>query len=170
MDAAAQLLRQFEPLVATEVRRIRWRLSSSYLDDDDLFAVGHSAVLEAAQAFQPGRGPLGPWVRRRVRSRLSNALKRAQRHEAPSEDGQVVPNGRSPEELLVSLQAVAWVRGAMGVLPPRQRVIVVARMSGETVRKTAASLGISPTRVQQEHNAALRQLRQQALADGYEGE
>lgn len=160
-----EALRQYDLLIRREVRRLAWRCAQSYLEVDDLYTLGQAAALDAVASFEPARGAEGAWVRQRVRWKLQNALRSTSQREMPTEHTARTPNGRNPEEVLTALEDVMWVRTALGVLPPRQRVIIAARISGEVFRETAESLGISRTRVKQEYKAALQRLHDEAVAD-----
>ncbi len=169
-DAKARaLLREFGSLVEKALKRYS-RVELQGLGYDDLRAIAHVAVLEASISHDEERCKLRTWVYRTVCWRLARAVKDAQPDVELTDEPDKFRNGANPLEVLEKLESVMWVRQTIGVLGPRQRTIVVASMSGETLRQMAPTLGISKSRVGQERDKAYETLRERALEAGLDDE
>ncbi len=160
---AACWIAEARPATEAEIRRLAW-LCNAAVDEEDLRAVAHVAILEAHLSYRPGRCSLRTWVGKLIRWRLTEAVQAEQRPEEPLE--QPVVNGRSPEEIVEATERAGWLQSAIGKLGPRHRTIVAARLRGEVTRHTGMTLGISGGRVRQELEVATAALAQAALDEG----
>lgn len=151
-----EIIARFARIVEQELARVRPRLRYVTLDIDDLRSRGHEALIVGYARFEPTRGELEPWLRYFVRHRLADALgaRAVQRREDGIADVESVVNGANPEELVLARERPELVQAVFGGLPPRQYAIVCAMIAGHTVRETAASLGISVSRVHRERKRA----------------
>jgi RNA polymerase sigma factor (sigma-70 family) len=166
---ATWLLAEFGAVVEGEIKRYRG-VALRGLDYDDLRAIARIAVLEASLTHDPALSALRTWVRLRVKQRLVECIRSSQQDVELTDDVESLPNGRNPHELLEAMETTMWVRGAIDVLDPRPRTIVVATLAGETLRQIGPTLGISKSRVGQERRKALEIIRQQALEAGLRDE
>lgn len=78
-------------------------------------------------------------------------------------------NGSAPDARCYRGELGAWLSRAIGRLPLRQRLVISGELVGETQAALADQLGLSPGRLSQERSAAIRTLRELALADGLDG-
>ena len=155
MDPTA-ITKRFAAIVESEVARVAYRLAYTTLERDDLRSRGLEELIRAFARFDPTRGPLEPWLRRCVRSRLATALRDpvVRRNESHIEDIETVVNGANPEDLVMALERRDSVQIIFTNLPPRQYAVVSAAITGATVRETAVSLGVSPALVHKERKRA----------------
>jgi RNA polymerase sigma factor (sigma-70 family) len=115
------------------------------------------ATLDAYTSFsEEGGRSLSSWVYKHIFWRLTLYVRQEPIFEPF--DGPVL-NGKNPEEKFFTEERRMWLESAIGMLSPRQRTIVCAQLSGESIREIAPTLGISVARVGQEAKAALEQLK-----------
>lgn len=76
-------------------------------------------------------------------------------------------NGQNPEEYLVTISDRIWLRSSIDrLISPRQKVILDARLRGETYAEIGRTLGVTRARICQEAQSAIRTLTLQADKDG----
>lgn len=150
---AVRLLAEYEPLVR--------RIASTFptLEAEELHAVGRVAVMEAWVTHNPQRIPLRAWIRQVIRWRIVDRadgelsrLDQATLELAPEPD----TNGRHDPERLFMLDQIIEL---LVYLPPRQAMIIDARLRRETFAEVATSLGLSQSTCHAEYLNALAQLR-----------
>lgn len=159
MASPREIIERFTRIVEFEVARARPRLRFVTLDEDDLRSRGLEALVNGFALFQPDRGvSIEGWLHYYVRHRLVDAMRAraVQRREEGVVDIEKVVNGGNVEDLALALERRDAV---LAGLPPRQYAIISAAIAGATVRETAASLGISVSRVHRERKAALVTIR-----------
>ena len=152
-ETAERLLREYDPLVA--------RIASTFptLEAEELHAIGRVAVMEAWVTHNPKRIPLRAWitkvVRWRIVARADGELSRLD-HATLELVPERTTNGRhDPERLFMLDQIIDLVV----YLPPRQAMIIDARLRRETFEEVATSLGLSKSTCHAEYLNAVAQLR-----------
>jgi RNA polymerase sigma factor (sigma-70 family) len=148
---------------AHRVRVLAGRLLPSYDADD----VAQEAMLQAFLGLERLRDPtrFGAWLygitvnlaKMRLRSRAAARLHfgGAEDHSAP---------GLSPEQVLEAKELAELVRGALDVLPPREREAVLLHYGdGLTSPELAAALGERPGTVRVRLHRARRRLEERLL-------
>lgn len=183
-DATArQLLATHRRLVLGVVRRFLPVAQRAFhpIGPDELLAIGETAVLEAHLTYRPGdetkvSSPevgLRLWTRRVVRWRIADAVSRAVVTEPPAETRAEEPlhaklNGHEQQTHVYRSELLIWLKGAIGRLPIRQRIVVASLLRGETQAELASQLGLSPGRVCQLYREALETLRADGDARGFD--
>ena len=130
--------------IAQRVAR-KYRLDLCHLDLDDLVSIGAEALLEAARRFDPSRrASFVTFAYYRVQGAMIDALRAngSYRHntggsgpgarqifvvslESHEEQCLAVPDGRQqPDQIADARTQVAWLRGALAGLAPRERRVV----------------------------------------------
>lgn len=150
---AQQLLEDYGALVA--------RIAATFptLEQEELRAVGRVGVMEAWVTHNPQRIPMRAWVTKVVRWRI---FERADTELSRLDSGalELAPeqatNGRHDPERLFMLEQVMEL---IVYLPPRQAMIIDARLRRETFLEVATSLGLSQSTCHAEYVNALAQLR-----------
>lgn len=164
---AIRVLTECAPAIEAEVRRLRPSLRHVQgLDEDDLRSLGQIAALEAYLTHADGRGrTLRSWAGQVVRWRLVEAVQAAQ---APDEHVMLEGDEVEVDPTLDYERAeqISWLHRTVGTLPPRMRVLVAARLSGQSQGAAGRTLGIGDTRVSQEVGAAVVALHAAALDAG----
>ena len=161
---AAELLERFMPAVRAYVARYTW-VGADQLED--LLQVGRLAVIEAVQQRPVDLGAAGPaWVDKMVRWRIGDEVRRYVRAQRMSghtdvETVQPPPSGRYDPEL--ALLGELLIHG-MGLLDPRERTIINARLRRETFQEAADRMSLSVASVHRTYQRAVRKLR--AALDG----
>ncbi len=135
---ARQILEQTESAVEAEVRRLRPALRHvAGIDEDDLRSLGQIAALESYLTWDAERGgALRTWAGRLIRWRLTEAVQLAQ---SPEQTAGSVPRAAAeeavdPTEGYDAAERAEWLQSTLGGLTPRLRVLVAARLRGETGR------------------------------------
>jgi RNA polymerase sigma factor (sigma-70 family) len=78
----------------------------------------------------------------------------------PAEDGALPCAGDDPADVVVARSESDRLRGALAVLPQRQRALIVEHYFGEApLRVLSDDMRVSPQRVSQLHVAAIERLR-----------
>lgn len=165
-------------------RRLFYRAQRSFvvITYEDLVDVGKSAICEAWVRFghghASGKGGLHSWAERMMRWRMTEAIDELRPEGLTFAARADAHNGglayrpadiETAEERLQRTEVRRWLRGAIGKLPSRQSILVVAVMNGESLNEAGASLGISKTRAHQEYQTALAALRRSAMRHGITG-
>lgn len=150
---AERLLVEYDPLVA--------RIAAGFptLEGEELRAIGRVAVMEAWVTHNPKRIPLRAWITQVIRWRIiasaDGELSRIDRVTF-----ELVPdrttNGRHDPERLFMLDQVIEL---LVYLPPRQAMIIDARLRRETFDEVAVSLNLSKSTCHAEYLNALAELR-----------
>lgn len=155
-QTAREVLERFKRLITAAVRSFQ-RESTRGFDAADLQQIARLATLDAYTSFQEEGGrSLSSWVYKYISWRLTEYVKQEPIFEPF--DGPVL-NGKNPEEKFFTEERRMWLESAIGTLTPRQRTIVCAQLSGESLTEIAPTLGISVSRVYQEAKVALEQLK-----------
>lgn len=128
-------------------------------DLDELLAAARIGVLEAAITFDPRKVPEPQWVaiivRQRVRAVVQSAQQWKQSHQELASEP--LTNGRhDPEGLMLRRALFAY----LSLLPPRESVILSARLRGETFAEISEACGISISNAQRSAERALSRIRQ----------
>jgi DNA-directed RNA polymerase specialized sigma24 family protein len=167
---ARQILEQTESAVEAEVRRLRPALRHvAGIDEDDLRSLGQIAALESYLTWDAERGcALRTWAGRLIRWRLTEAVQLAQ---SPEQTAGSVPRAAAeeavdPTEGYDAAERAEWLQSTLGGLTPRLRVLVAARLRGETGREAGRTLGISDALASSKVLEALRILHRAAVDDG----
>ena len=163
-QAAAELLRRYEPLVARAARQ-------SHLAPvaDDAAGEARLALYEAVLSYAPGTGvPFAGYAKAMVYGRLRSFFKKQRRNwqrevmpAAPDEDGaDFWDTLADPHDSTEELLRRESVRAALMALPPRQAEIIRALFfAGKTQGETAAALGITQQAVAKAKLKALGRLK-----------
>lgn len=166
------------------VRSVAARYASLGIPRDDLVQEGCLGVLDAARRFDPSRGvPFAAFARFRVRIAIRDALTarsrlirvpknvaaddaaRAPRAVLPVDDRwqELLADGASTEDEVVSLEEARAVDRAVDALPPRQRLVIAHRFGldgpEESIGEVAAELRLSRGRTVAIERQALASLR-----------
>lgn len=162
-------------------------LSFFVIDRDELVAIAEAALLEAWVRYCPGdlsqeRVPGSgwrAWAERIIRWRCAEYVTHVREQHPDAAARRDAANGVlryavDPDEVpldegLYRAELSAWLRAAIGQLPPRQRVILIGVSRGEEKTQLARELGISRRTVHIEYAAALATLREQAARQGLDG-
>ena len=184
-ETARRLLREHRGLVHSVVRKHATVAGRAFhpIDAEDLRTIAECAVLEAWVSYEPGDTSQetvpGAGFRahaRRVASwRVSDAVGRLRRAEPPSahrgeaEDLPAYLNGAASDSVVYRRELWSWLHQAIGRLPLRQRIVVSEMLRGVSQVELSRELGISEGRMSQEYAAAVRTLRDLAVADGLDG-
>ncbi|MDR7482408.1 MAG: sigma-70 family RNA polymerase sigma factor [Armatimonadota bacterium] len=179
MTQAAQLVEAYLPLVGAIARTVARRLPST-VDHGDLVSDGAVGLLEAVRRYDPARGVgFGAYAGYRIRGaiydglRARDPLSRAARRAARAAGGvaplqfvdleqavTVPDDADGPEALVLEVDLRAQVRRGLLALPPRDREVLMLRfVRGLSVRRTAAQLELSVTRVVEIQRRAQQRLR-----------
>jgi RNA polymerase sigma factor (sigma-70 family) len=127
-------------------------------DRDDLRSAGRIGVLEAALTHDPRKAPESQWVGYIVRQRV-RAVARSNRlwqHARTETAVDPLTNGRHDPEGLMLRRAMLK---CIGLLPPRESVILSARLRGETFEEIATACGISVSNAQRAAERGLARIR-----------
>ena len=171
------------PLAYATARRLMRRLPAS-VELDDLVQDGARGLLDAADRFDPARGVkfetfaepriLGAMLDaqrvagvrdRRWRTRQGGGRRRPGNEREPGvfvdlKDADLPSPLPGPDALAAAAEAAERVRGAVAVLPRRERFVVESYYwGGVPLRKIGAALGVSESRAAQLHQRAIRMLR-----------
>lgn len=154
---ARRLLDKYGPIIKITAKRLAGHsYATCTVDQDDLIAVGQMAVLEAQVTYRTGMGAtLDTWVRKHIRWRITEeAFRFAERPLKDPNDAERLLNGSSPAEQY----DLAYAREAVGILNPREAVVMVSRMEGYTYEEIGDRLGVSRQTIFASERRALRQL------------
>lgn len=153
---ARQLLAQYSGLV----ERIARGHAGGRHDVDDLRSAARIGVLEAAVTFDPRKNVPEPnWVALIVRQRVRAVVQSARSWHETREEVAAEPltNGRhDPEGLMLRRALFAY----LSLLPPRESVILSARLRGETFAEISEACGINISNAQRAAERALARIRQ----------
>lgn len=146
-------------LVRRMARAIARRLPACVLVDD-LEQAGFVGLIEAVESYDPARGPLGRWARRKVGWAIRSALARPREL---SIDADPVVAAGSPAGL--SLDERLDLERGIARLPARQQHVVIEfDLRERTMRSIAVDLGIGESRVSQLRRGAIDKLRENLAA------
>ena len=136
------------------------------MDLDDLRQLARIAVLEAFATHQEARGArFKTWASRIVRWRICEAIQAAQpREEIRAELPE--PPALDGEEVLDIREKLHWLEEAFGRLTPREKLIIVKRLEGESWKTLSATISINISRAHQVRSNAVARLREEASAYG----
>lgn len=152
---ARDLLARYSGLVD----RIARDYSSRHDDIDELQSAARIGVLEAALTFDARKVPEAQWVALIVRQRVRAVVQSARTWHETREELATEPltNGRhDPEGLMLRRAMFSY----LSLLPPRESVILSARLQGETFQEISDACGISVSNAQRSAERALARIRQ----------
>jgi len=135
---------------------------------DDVTQEAFLILLSEGHRYDPGRGPLGAYLRGIVRHQLRRRWRRDKRYVAlPEEVSAVRPSGEtSLLDDLARAEHVAATRRAVATLPPHYRdVIVLCDLTGVEYAEAARELGL-PIGTVRSRLARARTLLARKLAPG----
>ncbi len=151
--------------------RIRAQLPETF-ELEDLIQAGTVGLLQAATTYRPGGAPFSYWARLKIRAAIietvrGEAFAYAKNSVALDARSNLALFSEQPEELEgpeKQLQISCTLETAMRDLTARQRRLIKLAYYGEKSRSLRAigrsqALGIGWRRVEKEHNAALKTLR-----------
>jgi RNA polymerase sigma-70 factor (sigma-E family) len=154
MDRADEV-RAFVAARGTALSRTAYLLTGNRHAAEDL--VQETYVEMVRQWSRIDRDDPEPYVRRIMYSRFVDGLRRKRLVELPTEN--LVEEPRIDDESSVAVDRMV-LRGALGLLTPRQRAFLVLRFYDDlTEVQTAAALGVSTSTVKSQTRVALRRLR-----------
>ncbi|MBO0840078.1 MAG: sigma-70 family RNA polymerase sigma factor [Sciscionella sp.] len=164
--AVERLLGVVRPLVVRYCRGRVGRGVRSVVSADDVAQEVCLAVLRALPGYRDQGRPFLAFVYGIAAHKVADAHRVAVRDR--SEPFAEVPDsvvGGSPESVVVSGELASWVGRLMGVLPAKQREIVVLRVVvGLSAEETAVAVGSTPGAVRVAQHRALTRLRKLATA------
>jgi RNA polymerase sigma factor (sigma-70 family) len=160
-DKAIELLNQYRREVQL-IARTYSRIYPNYTSDD-LEPIGNLAVLEGYKTYQDHRGCTeATWIKKVIAWRIKEE---AQRYSDPVLDEPDrtygLRNGMTPAEQYET----AYSCEAIGILDPREAVILKGQLEGYSCAELAAQLGVSHNVVWRSMNRAIRQLTEWADQD-----
>lgn len=129
----------------------RWVRKAPWIDQD-FYSAASAALWDAVGDFDPERGTLQALIVAAVNNRCNNRLK-AERCHNPQGFRQQVQFSSGAIERAPSRErpvgADLEMADLLGVLKPRERKVVEARMNGETFVEIGATLNLTPERIRQ---------------------
>jgi RNA polymerase sigma factor (sigma-70 family) len=161
MERRNALVVEHQHLVQPIARGLRRRLPPSF-DLADLVQAGMLGLIQAADGYDSGRGvPFHIYARQRIRgAMLDSTRRRAWRESGHSALPDVADPRQGPDERAASRQAAKRMRGALLVLPNRERRLLILHVVDEIPLRLAGQRHhISKTRASQLIRRALRTLR-----------
>lgn len=187
-EVARGLLDRYTGMVIVIVREYipASRRGLHEVDTDLLVSIGQTALLEAHIRYREGdtskeRAPgsgFSSWARRVVGWRVREAIHifisaepgRSSRCDSANGvlHGHTV-RGPLPDERAYHHALGVWLKTCLARLEPRERLIVACLIRGETQAAIARSLGLSAGRVNHIVKYTLAQLREWAVAEGFDG-
>jgi len=135
------------------------------IDIEDATAEAILAVVEAAAAFDPSRGPFEAFARSVARNRIIDLSRRASRHNRIRRVQLIDPIDHHPTQ---SNDAQAIVAVLMQRLPDDEAAIVNLRVNGSTWNMIAAQTKIRAEKCAQLYHTAIDRLRDEAKLQGIE--
>lgn len=150
-------------LVQPIARGILRKLPPSF-DLADLVQAGTIGLIQAAEAWESARGiPFPVFARQRIRGAvLDSVRRRAWRESGHAELSDVAAGAPAPDELAATSQAAGRLRGALLLLPERDRLVLILHfVGGLPLRQAGARIAVSKTRAAQLIRRSLRRLRRQ---------
>lgn len=158
-----RLVTEHQRLVPPIARGLLRRLPPSF-DLADLVQAGTVGLIQAAEAFAPGRGvPFSIYAKQRIRGAILDSTRRRAWRESSHDELPDVPDlAPAPDELAFSREMEARVRGALLLLPLRdRRVLVLHVLEDLPLRAAGRQVNVSKTRAAQLVRRALRTLRRE---------
>lgn len=160
--ALEQLIASIQPLVARYCRARIGRQDRVYASADDVTQEVCLAVLKALRSYRNQGRPFLAFVYGIAANKVADAHRNAARNRSePVPQVPDVPEPHDgPEQQAMNGELSATMTRLMGLLPPRQREILVLRaVVGLTAEETAEALGSTPGAVRVAQHRALRRLR-----------
>lgn len=165
-SAIATLFEACRPLIEAAVRsRLPIRNLPS-VDEDDLRQETAKDFIELVQEYHPRKGPLGIYLRRKLKWRLANYLRaerrRSGRGRIPLRPiGAASPTKRHPASARVVRLRGVRLKSALRTLTPRQRAVLHKHhWEGKKVGEVAREMGVAPQAVTAMRRRAEAWLRQ----------
>jgi RNA polymerase sigma factor (sigma-70 family) len=182
-EQVERLVRENEKLVQYQVNRYLQRYSVRGMEREDLISWGLMGLVQAARAWDPGRGAFSTVACTAIEWMLHRGVRREWNVEAAAvtvsldELISAEETGDSSERFMDQLadephvendlladQTRAALRSAVDRLPPLERRLIERHFYEDVpIARVAAEMGVSRQRIGERQRRALRQLRQ-ALA------
>lgn len=135
---------------------------------EDVYQEAFLRVHRARQTYDPQR-PFRAWLFGIVHNLLTDTLRHRGRSVETSDDVQLVSDGGSPEQLAIARQSASALGRALTSLPSDEAtVLILARLEGLSYDDIGGILGRSAAATKQLAYRALKHVRAQMIADGYE--
>ena len=166
--ALARLLATIRPLVVRYCRARVGRNERTFASADDVAQEVCLAVLTALPSYRDQGRPFLAFVYGIAQHKVADAHRSAARNR--TEPVPEVPDGVSdtvgPEQRAMQSELNERLAGLLGILPDKQREIVVLRVVvGLSAEETAASVGSTPGAVRVAQHRALSRLRRLLTTD-----
>ena len=161
----------------------RFSASIPTISRSDVLQEANIALLKAAKAYEPNKGKFGAFASRVIRNHLISVYRKESKHrnlsldvplndESKDELGDTISdeNTPSPVDEAEQSETKATLGNAINQLPDGVRMVIAARLRGETFKQIGKSLNISAQAAQERYKKALAKLRKGLTQMGVEAE